>query len=193
MCTFDMATNPVAPSATAPPHLSPPLSRHTLLSGTQKIAWICKQTSGCCNSFIMPEAGGQPPANPNPPNIWERRRWGCGKNGCLGGELCGECARTNEGQRWEDQPPERVTKVTSRGRLRSNSTFRDRTQGITNKKKKGKLSFLRLYFHVVCLHGCNHTAKPLNSDQPETQNERLMVLEIEECVPSPNHKSGFQI
>lgn len=60
-------------------------------------------------------------------------------------------------------------------------------------KKKGKLSFLRLYFHVVCLHGCNHTAKPLNSDQPETQNERLMVLEIEECVPSPNHKSGFKI
>lgn len=94
----------------SPPHLSPPYSCCTLPSSSQR--W-----DGYTGKHL---AAAPPPwclrlgpvnGQSCPPNIWERRWWGCGKNGCLKEELVGEHARTNQGQLQEDRHPERVTQV----------------------------------------------------------------------------------
>lgn len=59
-------------------------------------------------------------------------------------------------------------------------------------QKKPTQNFFIFQSHVVCVHvGCNHSAKLLVG-QPETQNERLMVLQTDERVPSPNNSSKIQ-
>lgn len=41
----------------SPPHLSPPRSRRTLPSSSERWGRICRQTSGRCPSSVMPQAG----------------------------------------------------------------------------------------------------------------------------------------
>lgn len=128
----------------SPSHLSPPYRCCTLPSSSQR--WD-GYTGKHLAAAPPPRCLRLGPINSQscPPNIWERRWWGCGKNDCLRGELFGEDARTNEGQRREDRHPERVTHVadheikspraTCRGLLWSSEYF----CGVTIRTELGKL------------------------------------------------------